>query len=66
MTVLALLLARLDQDIFVPKVMDRPLYCACAKLGVALDRILGAPDARTIIARLVRQEHDDLFAWSTP
>jgi hypothetical protein len=46
MTVLAsLLLTRLDQDTFVQEFFDRPLHGTCAKLGVALDRALRAPDA---------------------
>jgi hypothetical protein len=32
---------------------------------VALDRSFGAPDARAVIARLVSQKHDDLFAGGT-
>ena len=38
------------------------LTVAFAKLRVPLDRPLGAPDARAVIARLVGQEHDDLLA----
>jgi hypothetical protein len=32
---------------------------------MALDRSFGAPDARAVIARLVSQKHDDLFARGT-
>ncbi|WP_162798386.1 hypothetical protein [Sulfitobacter sp. SK011] len=63
-SVLVLLLIRLDQNTFVQEILDRPLNGSLAKLGMALGRALGAPDARPVIARLVGQKHDDLRAWS--
>ena len=60
--VLAVSPPRLDEDAFAQEVDDGALHRAFAQLCVALDRPLGAPDARTVIARLVGQEHDDLLA----
>ena len=52
----------LDQDALAQEVGDGALDRAFAKLRVPLDRALGTPDARTVIARLVGEEHDDLLA----
>jgi hypothetical protein len=61
-SVLAGAASGLDQDALFQEIADRPLHGAFAQLGMPLDRALGAPDARTVIARLVGQEHDDLLA----
>ena len=52
----------LDQDALAQEIGDGPLDRALAQFGVALDRALGTPDARAVVARLVGQEHDDLLA----
>ena len=52
----------LDQNALLQEVDDRALHCAFAKLCVALDRSFGAPDPLAVIAGLISQEHDDLFA----
>ena len=54
----------LDQNAFSQEVDDGAFHRALAELCVALDRPLGTPDARAVIARLVGQEHDDLLARS--
>ena len=50
----------------VRRFLKEPAYgsldCGLAKLCVPLDRALGTPDAGTVVARLVGQEHDDLLA----
>ena len=52
----------LDPNAFAQEVDHGSLLLALAKLCMALDRPLGTPDARAVIARFVGQKHDNLPA----